>query len=114
MAKNNNNTLAMHERWWDAWADLCHDTLPADQPWDLAGAVIENGRTAVVVWRDAHDGVVRVAIDQPLVEMLVATDAGFLVNEWLRRALVRFKRWPTLTIVRIPSAFRKKRKHWLA
>ena len=112
--KDTQHTPARYERWWDAWAGVCHEMLPAEQGWDLAGAVIQNGKTAVVVWRDATDGIVRVAIDQPMADVLVATDAGFLVTEWLRHALTRFRRRPGLTMVRIPRAMRNKRKRWLA
>ena len=109
MGNNTNRLAAMHDRWWDAWAALCRETLPTHQAWDLAGAVIKNGRTAVVVWHEVN-GMVTIAIDQPLADALVATDSGFLITQWLRQALGRFQRRPTLTMVRIPRAFRKMRR----
>lgn len=114
MGNNTNRLAAMHDRWWDAWAALCHETLPADQAWDLMGAVMRNGRTAMVVWRDEAEGVVRVAVDQPLVDALVATDAGFLITEWLRRALLRYRRRPTIAIIPLSRKARVLRRQWMA
>lgn len=98
----------MMDVWWDTWAAVCREYVPE---YDLGSAVIRDGRTAVICWMD--NGVLQVVLDHPLVEALVAQDAGFLLVPWLRRALRQFGRTGRVVALPMPRPWRRVRRTWI-
>ena len=97
------------QRWWDVWDNVCVEFVP---DYDLGAAVLQDGRTALACWQDG--AVVRIVVDRPLAECLMAQDAGFLVGAALRHGLTRFVRQGGgVVTVAMDAHQRQRRRQWL-
>lgn len=97
------------DTWWDIWDAAAAELI---DNYDLGWATFTAGRTAVSCWDD--HGIAQILVDRPTAALCMQQDAGLVMKQWIREAVLRWQAHGDIANIPLPRAWRRSRRRYLA